>query len=72
MASTMTVNPNELIPHDEYHFYVKDHQGEARHIHLTPDIVSDMRELVREEHNRSTTKDWYSKFHLDIGDGIYL
>lgn len=39
----------EEIPHDEYYFYVADHENESRLLHLTEDIVSDMRELVAME-----------------------
>lgn len=36
----------DVFPHDEYHFYVTDHNRDPIHIHLPAEIVEDARALI--------------------------
>lgn len=60
----------DVFPHDDYHFYILDHETEPRHIYLPEDVVHDARHLI--DTDFSTTEDWTPKFFHDLGDGVWF
>lgn len=61
----------EEFPHDEYYFYVMDHNGEPCCLHLTEEMVSDMREMVEGEFP-SEAGSWLRKSLFDMGGGMWF
>lgn len=61
----------EQIPHDEYYFYVMDNNDEPRCLHLTTEIVSDMREMIELEFP-SSAGNWSKTVSFNLGDGIWF
>lgn len=68
-ASDSVRTGEEVLPHDEYHFYVIDHEDEPRHLHLTEDIVEDCRDLIETDFPVDRA-DWNPKFWHQLEDGI--
>lgn len=61
----------DVLPHDEYYFYIIDHEDEPRLLHLTEDIVQDCRNLIDTEYPIDRA-DWNPKFWHRLEDGINL
>lgn len=60
----------EEIPHNEYYFYVADHENEPRFLHLTEDIVSDMRELLAMD--SSSRADCLRRFKFRVSEDMWF
>lgn len=69
MPSPQTQTDDDVFPHDEYHFYILDHNDEPRHIHLTETIVQECRDLIDTDYPVDGS-DWTPKFWHHLEDGI--